>query len=860
MADPQVVTQYQTTIPEYARRYVEDLLGVGAGTIFQYKRDTQGNIVYDQTGMPVISGIMPYMQYTGDRFAQFTPLQQQAMEAAGKFQVPGQMYDASQIAKQAAERAGTAAYTPASYQAQQVSVDPSRYNAPLMQAAQTGQQFGQQRFTAPGVAQSYMSPYIQNVVDIEKREAQRQADIARQSRGAAFAKSGAYGGGRQAIEEAEAQRNLATQMGDIQARGLQSAYDRAGQMFSSDEARAAQFGIQGALANLSNAQQAAVQNQAAQLQTQGMNASQALQAALANQQASQQAAQLSEQSRQYGAGYGLQGLQTAMTGAGQLGGIGQNIYGQYMGGVGLQSQLGGQQQTQVQNMLNANYQDFLNAQNQPYKNLGFMSDILRGTQGLGQSTIYQYQQPQSTIGQLAGLGTAAAGFGRLFAEGGSVTSDEAVEGYLDDLSDQQLAQARQAAMAKQDMGRLQLIEQELAQRASLRRGMGSAFNALPQQAQQRVVSAAEGGVMRFADKGLVPSGVSPEFGGTVGTYETPEKRSMDEVSRMAEAMRARGKSVGLSDIQDMIDRRGQYKENLPTAAPVPVAAPARPAPVAEKPKADLSRTERKALSSVATAVASNTGADRGGLMASYESLFAKRDAANKEDMRGIMDAIKQLNKLPEYDRNDAMVKFGLAMAQAASRPGANLLSSISAAAPEIVAHREAYDKRADEAKRLNAQLNIEYRKLAMAQRNKDSDAAMDASLKIQQLKQQERQIAQQGAYQQAALAQRGEQFNQMMGIREKQAQAQGLTAQTAMARVQAQANKEWEAGPGPRLERQLAQQYGKNWAAQPESSAMYQQRKNEFIRGASASAGAGATPLSGLLSNEEMMKILGPQE
>lgn len=857
MADPQVVTQYQTTIPEYARRYVEDLLGVGAGTVYQYKKDAQGNIVTDEKGMPVISGFQPYMQYTGERFAQFTPLQRQAMEAAGQLRVPGQMYDASQIAKLAAERAGGTTYTPYNYQAAQVSVDPSRYITPQMKAAQTAQQFGQQRFTAPGVAQSYMSPYLQNVVDIEKREAQRQADIARTGRGAQFAKAGAFGGARQAIEEAEARRNLATQMGDIQARGLQSAYDRAGQMFATDEARAAQYGIQSALANLSNEQQAAVQNQAAQLQTQGLSTSQALQAALANQQAYQQAANLSEQSRQYGAGLGLQGLQAAMTGAGTLGNLGQNIYGQYTGNIDIQNRLGGQQQQQMQNMLTANYQDFLASQNQPYKQLGFMSDLLRGTQGLGQSNIYQYQQPPSMIGQLAGLGTAAAGFGKLFAEGGSVTSDEAVEGYLDDLSDQQLAQARQVAMAKRDMARIQLIEQELAQRASLRRGMGSAFNALPQQTQQRVVSAAEGGVMRFSDGGMDPSGISPEFGGTVGTYVTPEKRSMDEVSRMAEEMRAKGKSVGLSDIQDMIDRRGQYKESLPTA-PTPV--PARPAPVAEKPKADLSRTERKALSSVATAVASNTGADRGGLMASYESLFAKRDAANKEDMKGIMDAIKQLNKLPEYDRNDAMVKFGLAMAQAASRPGASLLSSLAEGAPAIVAHREAYDKRADEAKRLNAQLNIEYRKLAMAQRNKDSDAAMDASLKIQQLKQHERQIAQQGAYQQAALAQRGEQFNQMMGIRQKQAEAQGLTAQAAMARVQAQANKEWEAGPGPRLERQLAQQYGKNWASQPESSAMYQQRKNEFIRGAAASTSTGATPLGGLLSNEEMMKILGPQE
>ena len=126
--------------------------------------------------------------------------------------------------------------------------------------------------------------------------------------------------------------------------------------------------------------------------------------------------------RQYGAGYGLQGLQTALTGAGQLGGLGQNIYGQYMGGIGLQSQLGGQQQTQVQNMLNANYQDFLNAQNQPYKQLGFMSDMLRGTQGLGQQSMYSYQPPVPLTNQLIGLTGTAATLGRMggFKQGGKV--------------------------------------------------------------------------------------------------------------------------------------------------------------------------------------------------------------------------------------------------------------------------------------------------------------------------------------------------------------------------------------------------------------------------------------------------------
>lgn len=78
-----------------------------------------------------------------------------------------------------------------------------------------------------GAVQDYMSPYITSVSDISAREARRQADIARNAEQARLAKAGGYGGSRQAIMEAERQRNLSQQIDDIYAKGLQSAYDRA---------------------------------------------------------------------------------------------------------------------------------------------------------------------------------------------------------------------------------------------------------------------------------------------------------------------------------------------------------------------------------------------------------------------------------------------------------------------------------------------------------------------------------------------------------------------------------------------------------------------------------------------------------
>lgn len=110
-----------------------------------------------------------------------------------------------------------------------------------------GQQYGQMA-TDPGSMQQYMSPYMQNVVDIQKREAQRQADIAATQRGAQAVKSGAFGGTRAQFADIEANRNLAQQMGDIQALGSQKAFE--------DAQKAQQFQAQLGLSGLGQAMQA----------------------------------------------------------------------------------------------------------------------------------------------------------------------------------------------------------------------------------------------------------------------------------------------------------------------------------------------------------------------------------------------------------------------------------------------------------------------------------------------------------------------------------------------------------------------------------------------------------------------------
>ena len=113
---------------------------------------------------------------------------------------------------------------------------------PLVQESLETYRTGAEKFT-PETAQEYMSPYQRAVTDIEKREAGRQFDIAQQARDAQAAEAGAGSlmGTRSAILEAEAARNQQQLLSDIEARGLQSAFQNAQQQFAAQKARERQM-------------------------------------------------------------------------------------------------------------------------------------------------------------------------------------------------------------------------------------------------------------------------------------------------------------------------------------------------------------------------------------------------------------------------------------------------------------------------------------------------------------------------------------------------------------------------------------------------------------------------------------------
>ena len=86
-------------------------------------------------------------------------------------------------------------------------------------------------------AQQYMSPYMQSVIDIQKREAMRSGDVQRQNIGTQAVDAGGFGGSRQAIQESEQRRNEAQLLADIQAKGQQSAFEQAGAQFERQKVR-----------------------------------------------------------------------------------------------------------------------------------------------------------------------------------------------------------------------------------------------------------------------------------------------------------------------------------------------------------------------------------------------------------------------------------------------------------------------------------------------------------------------------------------------------------------------------------------------------------------------------------------------
>lgn len=321
---PSSQTVTNTSIPEYARPYVETMLG-----------KTEALTDINQN---------PYQTYGGERIAGFNPTQQQAFQNVQNMQASPQLGQASGLSGiSGLGSIGTAG-----------------------QMGQIGQQYANQA-TNPYATQAYMSPYIQNALQPQLQEMQRQYGITGSQEKARAVGQNAFGGNRQALMQAENERNKNMAMNAAIGSGYQNAFQAAQQ----NQQFGANLGLQGLQGQLS--------------------------------------------------GYG-QANQAANT----LGQLGQNQYAQNMGINQAQQQVGAIQQAQAQQGLDTGYQDFLKQQNYPYQQLAFMSDMTRGLP-LSQSSQAMYSAPPSAASQLGGLGMSAlgiygmsGGFSGGKAEGGTI--------------------------------------------------------------------------------------------------------------------------------------------------------------------------------------------------------------------------------------------------------------------------------------------------------------------------------------------------------------------------------------------------------------------------------------------------------
>ena len=402
---PSSQTVTNTSIPAYAQPYVETMLG--------------------QTSALTDINQNPYQPYGGQRIAEFSPLQQQAFSNVANQQTAGQIGTGTDLASQAGYGGLSAAnQVPGlqnqalgygqmgsmyggigSQQAQQVAQQTGNQanlyggmGAGLgMQASQAGQQYANQA-TNPYAQQAYMSPYIQNALQPQLAEMQRQYGITgTQEQGRASA-AGAFGGTRNSLMQAENERNKNMAMNQAIGSGYQNAFQQAQQA----QQFGANLGLQG--------QQAGIQG--AQTGLQGVGAQQAAgNLGLAGTAQGMQGAQagLAGVQGAVGAGqYGLAGLGTAGAAAGTLGQLGQTQFGQQQAINQAQATAGAVQQAQAQQALDLGYQDFNSQKNYPYQQLAFMSDMLRGLP-LSQSAQSQYTAPPNTASQLGGLGMSALG-------------------------------------------------------------------------------------------------------------------------------------------------------------------------------------------------------------------------------------------------------------------------------------------------------------------------------------------------------------------------------------------------------------------------------------------------------------------
>lgn len=201
-ATPPVGSSAQQTLSEWAGPYVTEMLG-------------KAQAVADQ----------PYSVYQGPMTAGESGLQSKVFQGLGNLAFPSQLGDTF---------SSTGAYQPPAMAAGTYAPGAIGTGAG---ATPTGTPpVGQTQPT--GIAAQYMNPYLQSVLTPQLEELRRQSQMNLQPSMAKLTLAGGYGGGRQAIMESEANRNLLQAQNQAIGTGYANAYDKAMQQFNTEQGQA----------------------------------------------------------------------------------------------------------------------------------------------------------------------------------------------------------------------------------------------------------------------------------------------------------------------------------------------------------------------------------------------------------------------------------------------------------------------------------------------------------------------------------------------------------------------------------------------------------------------------------------------
>lgn len=167
-----------------------------------------GPYVTNMLGQAQALAAEPYQVYQGPMTAGESGLQSKVFQGLGNLTFPGNL-------GQSFSSAGAPA----------VPAAPGIGGLPTGTAAPTG---------PTGIAAQYMNPYLQAVLGPQMEEMRRQSQLNLQPSLAKLTQAGGFGGGRQAIMESEAARNLLSEQNKTLGQGYANAYDKAMGQFNTE--------------------------------------------------------------------------------------------------------------------------------------------------------------------------------------------------------------------------------------------------------------------------------------------------------------------------------------------------------------------------------------------------------------------------------------------------------------------------------------------------------------------------------------------------------------------------------------------------------------------------------------------------